>query len=82
MTNQPETVDEVELTSPIIDIELGEISWSRRKVLAVIVLWIVFWALVTIGMIWAVAFPFADYVGIERAMLIALVIILLNTTGG
>lgn len=71
-------VQEVELYSPVVTLSIEGV-FSRWQILALLVAWIGFWAIVTAGILYLYAVLFADWVGFETAVLVGVGIIALAT---
>lgn len=69
---------ELELTSPVLDLTFDIAGWSRNKVMLVFGVWMSIWIIISIGIIYAFAFPFAEWVGFEKAVLIGIAMMVMK----
>jgi len=67
--------DTYRLTSWAMDVEF---SGRPRHWTALVMAWFLTWLLLTVLLLWAFAFPFADWIGVERAALVGIALIILG----
>lgn len=66
------------LTSPFLDLELEGLS--KWEMIGLAALWFVTWTALGVGIIYAYAVLFANWVGFETALLVGIALIALGTT--